>query len=91
MRKNENSYIMSKSTYKKLGTILEHLIDTINPYFYELRVSTMTQPMCVVIRIVPIPNQANMFPLPVWELVWNSYFNSKIYIDPVLLMPNAEW
>lgn len=86
-------WVSSRHTYKKLGTIVEHLIDCVNPFLYEVRVTSYPQANIIVIRIYPIPviNQMNMFPNPVWELSWNIYFNSKIHIDQSLLIPTAEW
>lgn len=88
---NHPGYILSRSTYKKLGTILEHLTEVVNPAFFEIHVSFSHQPKFTVIRIHPRCDYNNLFPLAVWELVWTDYFNSKIYINPALLIPGAEW
>jgi hypothetical protein len=84
-------FMQSRSTYKKLGTIIEHLVETVNPFLYEIRIASNPQPQCTAIRIYPFPHQGNMYPGPIWELIWNPYFNSKLYIDEILLLPNAEW
>lgn len=82
----------SRHTYKKLGTVVEHILESINPMFYELRITvSSTMPLCTVMTIYTLSNSANPVPMPVWQFVWSYGFNSKIYIDPNLLHPQAEW
>lgn len=85
------SWLPSRHTYKKLGSIVEHLAESINSSLYEIRICYNQYPPCAIIRICPFPVQMGVQTLPVWELVWNSHFNNKVYIDAMLLAPNAEW
>lgn len=83
-------WIVSKSTYKKLGTVIEHLIKNINCNLFEISIMTSGQQGITIIRLYPMgPYRGNAF--PVWELMWTPLFNHKLIIDPNLLIPNHEW
>lgn len=83
--------VTSKRSYKKLGTIFEHLTKNINPMFYEIRVVFTQNPYSAYIRIYPINLPINTIIYPVWELVWTPYFNDQLIIDPGLLSQYADW
>ena len=85
------NYIASRRAYKKLGTILEHLTETIDPTVNEIRITFSQYPSAVNIRIFRHCFQFNVAPVLVWELCWNQYFNSKILMARELLIPGAEW
>lgn len=83
--------IVSKRTYKRLGTIVEHLTKNINPLYYEIKVNFTQNPDSAYVRIFPINPPINVIIYPVWEFVWTPYFNGKLVIHPNVLSPLADW
>ena len=90
MQENTN-WIPSRCNYKKFGTIVEHLMECVNPIFYEVRIAHGSQSYTLVVRIYTFPSPTNIYPVQVWEFTWNARFNDKIYIPPEILTPAAEW
>lgn len=94
MRKNQQlnvppGYILSRATYKRLGTIVEHLVDCVNPQLLGINIVSGTYGL-VTVRLVPFINY-NGIVGPVWELHHHVHFNSKLVIDQDMLIPGAEW
>lgn len=82
----------SKRPYKKLGTILEHITECINPFFYRFSVVVVSHyPMAVNITIETIPTVNVPQSIHRWVIPWVDKSNSHIHIDPSLLHDNAEW
>lgn len=79
-------YLQSKASYKKLGTIIEHLTKNVNLMQYQIGIRAHFNG--VSIQIWPLMNASSF---PQWEIIWYPSFNAKILIDPYLLHQNAEW
>lgn len=82
----------SKRSYKKLGTILEHITESINPFFYRYSVQVNSHfPLAVTILIETIPTPNVPQPVPMCFILWTDGSNGQIYINPACLHPTADW
>ncbi len=88
---NNPDLVTSKCTYKKLGTIVEHLIDCINPLYFEVKIAFTQNPSSAYIRVYPLNPPINVIVYPVWELVWTPYFSDRLVANRNILSPLTEW
>ena len=89
--KNNEEMLVSKRSYKKLGTIIEHLTRNVNPLLYEIRITFAQNPNSAFITVFPLNIPINTIVYPVWSLVWTPYFNGKLVTHPGMLSMNADW
>ncbi len=78
--------LTSRHTFKKLGTILEHILKNIDLSKYQ--VSCSMGNFRLNINIWPITYQTVN---PLWTFVWNNSFNGKLTIGSQFLHIGAEW
>lgn len=82
----------SKRPYKKLGTILEHIAESINPFFYQFSIVIVSHyPLAVNIRIETIPTMNVPQPMTMCVIPWIDKSNGHIHINPSVLHDAAEW
>jgi hypothetical protein len=91
-QQNPITYLASKRTYKKLGTILEHIALCIDPRYYYMAVTvTAHYPRSVNVSICTIPTPVAPQSLVVSIIPWMEGCNGQLYINPAALYENAEW
>ena len=84
--------VPTKRSYKKLGTILEHIAECMNPYYYRFAVQVVSHyPLAVNIGIETIPTPNVPQPVPMCVIPWVDGSNGQIYINPSVLFQNADW
>lgn len=84
--------VPSKRSYKKLGTILEHISVCIHPHYYRYAVQIFSHfPLIVNISIETIPTPNIPQPVMMCVITWTDGTNGQLYINPTVLHENAEW
>lgn len=89
--KQDTDFKVSKRTYKKLGSIVEHLTKNVNPLLYEIRMTFNQSPHSTFITVYPLNPPINTIVYPVWSLVWTPYFNGKLVTHPGMLSGYSDW
>lgn len=84
--------IPSKRSYKKLGTILEHILENINPMQFQVTtIVTCHFPLTVSIYISTIPSNVIPQCMCMCVIPWVNGCNGPIHINPNVLHPHADW
>ena len=78
---------LSRHKFKKLGTIVEHLMRNIDVNTFY--VTQHGRPNGnVLVQIWPLYGGTGA---PLWWIEWHPFCNSKLEINTKLLKQNAEW
>jgi hypothetical protein len=85
-------FVESKRLYKKIGTIFDHLVKCVNPFYYQIVTRVVSHyPLVVNIYITTIPTDIVQQPMVMNTLTWYEGNNHRLFINPVVLNQNADW